>query len=146
MNVSLIMSSINRVILIGHLGAEPESRVFADGTPVCNLRIATTDRWRDRTTGEQRESTEWHRVVLFRRQAEVALQYLHKGSHVYIEGRLRTRKWTDKSGVDRYSTDIEAEEMKMLGKRVEPTMEARPAQPTPVGMMGYDPIDDTIPF
>lgn len=140
------MSSINRVILIGHLGAEPESRVFADGTPVCNLRIATTDRWRDRTTGEQRESTEWHRVVLFRRQAEVALQYLHKRSHVYIEGRLRTRKWTDKSGVDRYSTDIEAEEMKMLGKRVEPTMEARPAQPTPVAMMGYDPIDDTIPF
>lgn len=140
------MSSINRVILIGHLGAEPESRVFADGTPVCNLRLATTDKWRDRATGEQREATEWHRVVLFRRQAEVGLQYLHKGSHVYIEGRLRTRKWTDKSGVDRYSTDIEAEEMKMLGKRVEPTMEARPAQPTPVAMMGYDPIDDTIPF
>lgn len=140
------MSSINRVILIGHLGAEPESRVFADGTPVCNLRIATTDRWRDRSTGEQRESTEWHRVVLFRRHAEVALQYLRKGSHVYIEGRLRTRKWTDKSGVDRYSTDIEAEEMKMLGKRVEPQTEVKATQPTSVQMSGYDPIEDTIPF
>lgn len=81
------MSSINRVILIGHLGAEPESSVLADGTPVCNLRIATSNRWRDRSTRDQRESTERHRVVLFRRQAEVALQYLRKGSHVYIEGR-----------------------------------------------------------
>ena len=139
------MASVNKVILIGNLGKDPEIRYTQGGEPIANFSLATSENWTDKS-GQKQERTEWHRVVLFRRQAEVALQYLHKGSHVYIEGRLRTRKWTDKSGVDRYSTDIEAEEMKMLGKRVEPTMEARPAQPTPVAMMGYDPIDDTIPF
>lgn len=122
------MSSLNRVMLIGHLGAEPESRSFADGVAICTLRLATTDRWRDRNTGEMKEATEWHRVVLYRRLAEVAGQYLNKGSHIYVEGRLRTRKWTDNTGVDRYTTEVEADEMKMLGKRAEPTHVA-PVQP-----------------
>lgn len=113
------MSSVNRVILIGHLGAEPESRVFADGSPVCNLRLATSERWKDKTTGEPKEATEWHRVVLFRRLAEVASEYLHKGSQVYVEGRLRTRKWTDNQGAERFTTEIEATELQMLGKRSE---------------------------
>lgn len=140
------MSSINRVILIGHLGAEPESRVFSDGTSVCNLRLATTDRWRDRASGEQRESTEWHRVVLFRRQAEIAVEYLRKGSLVYIEGRLRTRKWTDKSGVDRYSTEVEAEEMKMLGKRVDTSSPTGVSANSTNTANAYAQIDDSIPF
>ena len=108
--------SVNRVVLIGNLGVEPESRAFADGSPVCNLRIATSERWKDKVTGEQRELTEWHRVVLYRRLAEVAAQYLHKGSQVYVEGRLKTRKWTDAQGVERYTTEIEATELQMLGK------------------------------
>lgn len=108
--------SVNRVVLIGNLGAEPESRAFADGSPVCNLRIATSERWRDKSTGEQKELTEWHRVVLFRRLAEVATQYLHKGSQIYVEGRLKTRKWVDAQGVERYTTEIEATELQMLGK------------------------------
>ncbi|MEJ5898336.1 single-stranded DNA-binding protein [Aquabacterium sp. G14] len=137
------MSSINRVILIGHLGADPESRVLSDGAPVCNLRLATTDRWHDRASGEQRESTEWHRVVLFRRQAEVAHQFLRKGSLVYIEGRLRTRRWTDKSGIDRYSTEIEAEELKMLDKRPSPSK--WPDNSTKE-RFDCDEIDESIPF
>ena len=108
--------SVNRVVLIGNLGVEPESRAFADGSPVCNLRIATSERWKDKATGEQRELTEWHRGVLYRRLAEVAAQYLHKGSQVYVEGRLKTRKWTDAQGVERYTTEIEATELQMLGK------------------------------
>jgi len=106
---------INKVILIGNLGQEPETRAMPQGGAVANLRIATTDSWRDKQTGENKESTEWHTVVLFGRTAEVAAQYLHKGSQVYIEGRLRTRKWQDKAtGADRYSTEIVANEMQML--------------------------------
>ena len=101
------MMSVNRVVLIGNLGVEPESRAFADGSPVCNLRIATSERWKDKVTGEQRELTEWHRVVLYRRLAEVAAQYLHKGSQVYVEGRLKTRKWTDAQGVERYRQAVD---------------------------------------
>jgi single-strand DNA-binding protein len=111
-----IMSSLNRVTLIGHLGADPETRAFNDGTIVCNLRMATSESWKDRTTGEQRESTEWHRVVLYRRLAEIAEQYLRKGAQIYIEGKLRTKKWTDKTGAERYTTEIEGDELKMLGK------------------------------
>ncbi len=113
------MSSVNRMMLIGHLGAEPESRVLADGSPVCNLRLATSERWKDKTTGEPKEATEWHRVVLFRRLAEVAGEYLHKGAQVYVEGRLRTRKWTDNQGIERFTTEIEATELQMLGKRTD---------------------------
>lgn len=111
------MASINKVILIGNLGADPELRAFGSGEAVCNLRLATTDKWRDRNTGEAKESTEWHRVVLYRRLAEIAGEYLRKGAPVYIEGRLRTRKWQDNEGKDRFSTEIEASEMKMLGGR-----------------------------
>ncbi len=109
------MASINKVILVGNLGADPELRNLSGGGAVCNIRLATTEKWKDKSSGENREVTEWHRVVFYRRLAEIAGQYLRKGSSVYVEGRLRTRKWTDKSGVERYTTEIEAEEMKMLG-------------------------------
>ncbi|HTY49173.1 MAG TPA: single-stranded DNA-binding protein [Steroidobacteraceae bacterium] len=108
---------INKVILIGHLGQDPETRAMPSGSSVANLRIATTESWRDKQSGEQKEATEWHTVVLFGRTAEVAAEYLKKGSQVYIEGRLRTRKWQDKSGNDRYSTEIVANDMQMLGSR-----------------------------
>ena len=113
------MASLNKVILIGHLGADPEMRYLQDGTPVASLRVATTETWKDRNTGEKRELTEWNRLSLFRGLAEIAGRYLKKGSQVYVEGRLRTRKWTDPSGADRYSTEIVADELKMLGKRPE---------------------------
>ncbi len=111
------MASINKVILIGNLGADPEIRYTGTGDAICNLRIATTETWKDKTSGEKRESTEWRTVVLFRRLAEIAKQYLAKGSAVYIEGKLKTRKWQDKQGADRYSTEIETMEMTMLGKK-----------------------------
>lgn len=110
------MPSVNKVILIGNLGADPESRVFSNGEAICNLRIATTEKWKDKNSGEAKEATEWHRVTLYRRLAEVAFQYLKRGSTVYIEGKLRTKKWQDKSGAERYTIEIEASEMKMLGK------------------------------
>jgi single-strand DNA-binding protein len=108
---------INKVILIGNLGQDPEVRAMPSGSSVANLRIATTESWRDKQTGENKEVTEWHTVVLFGRTAEVAQQYLRKGSSVYIEGRLRTRKWQDKSGNDRYTTEIVGNDMQMLGGR-----------------------------
>lgn len=113
------MASLNKVILIGNLGADPDMRYLQDGTPVASLRVATTETWKDKSTGERREQTEWHRVSLFRALADIAGKYLKKGSQVYVEGRLRTRKWTDQSGTDRYSTEIVADELKMLGKRPE---------------------------
>jgi single-strand DNA-binding protein len=108
---------INKVILVGNLGQDPQSRAMPSGKAVVNLRIATTDQWRDKQTGENKENTEWHTVVMFDRLAEVAAEYLRKGSQVYIEGKLRTRKWQDKEGTDRYSTEIVANEMQMLGGR-----------------------------
>ncbi len=108
---------INKVILIGNLGADPETRAMPSGTTVANLRIATTENWKDRQSGEQQERTEWHRVALFGRLAEVAAEYLRKGSQVYIEGSLRTRKWQDKQGNERYTTEIVANDMQMLGSR-----------------------------
>jgi single-strand DNA-binding protein len=111
------MASVNKVILIGNLGADPETRYSASGDAICNIRIATTESWKDKQTGDRREVTEWHRVVFYRKLAEIAGQYLRKGSQVYIEGRIKTRKWQDKDGNDRYSTDIEATDMTMLGKR-----------------------------
>ncbi len=109
------MAAVNKVILIGNLGADPDVRYTASGDPLVNLRLATTDTWRDKTTGEKRESTEWHRVVLYRKLAEIAAQYLRKGSQLYVEGKLKTRKWQDSQGVDRYSTEIEGFELTMLG-------------------------------
>ena len=108
---------INKVILIGNLGADPETRAMPSGTTVANLRVATSESWRDKQTGEQQERTEWHRVAFFGRLAEVAGEYLRKGSQVYIEGSLRTRKWQDKQGNERYSTEIIGNDLQMLGGR-----------------------------
>lgn len=109
------MASVNKVILVGNLGADPETRYTASGDAVCNIRLATTDKWKDKNSGEQREVTEWHRVVFYRGLAEIADKYLKKGSQVYIEGQIKTRKWQDKDGQDRYTTEIQAKEMQMLG-------------------------------
>ena len=108
---------VNKVIIIGNLGADPETRAMPSGTTVANLRVATSESWRDKQTGEQQERTEWHRVALFGRLAEVAAEYLRKGSKVYIEGSLRTRKWQDKQGNERYSTEIVGNDLQMLGGR-----------------------------
>jgi single-strand DNA-binding protein len=108
---------VNKVILIGNLGADPETRAMPSGSSVANLRIATSESWRDKQSGEQQERTEWHRVALFGRLAEIASEYLRKGSQVYIEGSLRTRKWQDKQGNERYSTEIIGNELQMLGGR-----------------------------
>ena len=111
------MASVNKVIIVGNLGRDPEMRTFPSGDQVANVTIATTDRWRDKNTGENKESTEWHRVVFNGRLAEIVGQYLRKGSQVYVEGSIRTRKWTDQSGQERYSTEIRADTMQMLGAR-----------------------------
>ena len=150
------MASLNKVQLIGHLGADPETRYTTGGDAVCTIRLATSKSWRDKASGEQRESTEWHRVVLYRRLGEVAGQYLRKGSQVYIEGELQTRKWTDKDGIERYNTQVVAEEMKMLGKRNGAADSApsdtgnhadpfAPQDPVP-GSASSAPVDDDIPF
>src|SRR5256886_14334587 len=119
---------INKVILIGNLGADPETRAMPSGTTVANLRVATSESWRDKQTGEQQERTEWHRVAFFGRLAEVAGEYLRKGSQVYIEGSLRTRKWQDKQGNERYSTEIIGNDMQMLGGRGGAGARAAPAR------------------
>ena len=111
------MASINKVIIVGNLGRDPEMRTFPSGDQVANVTIATTDKWKDKQTGEMKEATEWHRVVFNGRLAEIAGQYLRKGSQVYVEGSLRTRKWTDQAGVEKYSTEIRADQMQMLGGR-----------------------------
>ncbi|HUS25634.1 MAG TPA: single-stranded DNA-binding protein, partial [Candidatus Binatia bacterium] len=108
---------INKVILVGNLGKDPETRSLPSGEAVTNITVATSDSWKDKQTGEQKEKTEWHQVVFFKRLAEIAAQYLKKGSQVYIEGRLRTRKWQDKEGQERYTTEIVADRMQMLGSR-----------------------------
>ena len=111
------MASVNKVIILGNLGADPEVRYMPNGGAVVNLSIATTSYWKDKNTGERREKTEWHRVVLYNRQAEVAGEYLRKGRSVYIEGRLETRKWQDKDGIDRYTTEIIGDTMQLIGGR-----------------------------
>ena len=111
------MASVNKVILIGNLGRDPETRYSPDGAAITNVTIATSDRWKDKASGEMREATEWHRVVFFGRLAEIAGEYLKKGRPVYVEGKLRTRKWTDKDGNERYTTEIVADVMQMLGSR-----------------------------
>jgi single-strand DNA-binding protein len=109
--------SVNKVILIGHLGQDPESRTTPGGTTVTNIRIATSESWRDKTSGEMKEQTEWHGIVLWNKLGEIAAEYLKKGAQVYIEGRLQTRKWQDKQGNDRYTTEVVASDMQMLGGR-----------------------------
>jgi single-strand DNA-binding protein len=111
------MASVNKVILVGNLGADPETRYLPSGDAVANIRLATTDRYKDKSSGEMKELTEWHRVSFFGRLAEIVNEYLKKGSSVYIEGRIRTRKWTDQAGQERYSTEIVADQMQMLGGR-----------------------------
>ena len=111
------MASINKVIIVGNLGRDPEMRTFPSGDQVANVTIATTDKWKDKQTGEMKEATEWHRVVFNGRLAEIVGQYLRKGSQVYVEGSLRTRKWSDQAGVEKYSTEIRADQMQMLGGR-----------------------------
>ena len=148
---------INKVILIGHLGADPETRAMPSGSSVANLRVATPEPWRDKQSGEQQERTEWHRVALFGRLAEIAGEYLRKGSQVYIEGSLRTRKWQDKQGNERYSTEIVANDMQMLGGRggagagaggAPPARESGADQSAPAGGSGEGgtEFDDDIPF
>lgn len=168
------MASVNKVIIVGNLGKDPEMRTFPSGGRVCNVTIATSERWKDKTSGEMKELTEWHRVVFNDRLAEIAGEYLRKGSQVYIEGSLRTRKWTDKDGAEKYTTEIRADEMKMLGKRegmggpgggdddgggyesaprrsappsrapAAPAAGGRPAPSKPAS--GFDDMDDDIPF
>jgi single-strand DNA-binding protein len=111
------MASVNKVILVGNLGADPETKYLPSGDAVTNIRVATTDRWKDKASGEMKEATEWHRIAFFGRLAEVSGEYLRKGSQVYVEGRIRTRKWQDKEGQDRYSTEIVGDVMQMLGSR-----------------------------
>jgi len=111
------MPSVNKVIIVGNLGRDPETRYMPSGDAITNIAVATTDKWKDKATGEQKEATEWHRISFFGKLAEIAGQYLKKGSQVYIEGKLRTRKYTDKDGVEKYSTEIVADTMQMLGSR-----------------------------
>jgi single-strand DNA-binding protein len=160
------MASVNKVIIVGNLGADPETRYTPGGDAVTNIRVATTDKWKDKASGEMKEATEWHRISFFGRLAEVAGEYLKKGSQVYIEGSLRTRKWQDKDGQDRYSTDIRGDVMQMLGRRegggaprdegaprgggesrggeAKGSGDAKPAQKKPAGK--FDDMEDDIPF
>ena len=172
---SLTMASVNKVIIVGNLGRDPETRSFPNGDQVANVTIATTDRYKDKTSGEMKEITEWHRVSFFGRLAEIAGQYLRKGSQVYVEGSLRTRKWTDKDGIEKYSTEIRADSMQMLGSRQgmggggggggddggydAPQQRSAPAARAPAAAprqapaaapakssSGFDDMDDDIPF
>jgi len=163
------MASVNKVILIGNLGKDPEVRYAPSGSAICNVTIATSRQWKDKTSGERQEETEWHRVVFYDRLAEIAGEYLKKGKSVYIEGRLKTRKWTDKEGVDKYTTEIIAQEMTMLGGRegggggggdemgAAPALRSAPpvrsapapapaAKPAARSSTGFDDMDDDIPF
>ncbi|WP_397474456.1 single-stranded DNA-binding protein [Pusillimonas sp.] len=164
------MASVNKVILVGNLGRDPEVRYSPDGAAICNVSIATTSQWKDKNSGERREETEWHRVVFYNRLAEIAGEYLRKGRSVYVEGRLKTRKWQDKdTGADRYSTEIVADQMQMLGGRNESSGDApmggeygggqqqqqqrsqrpqqqRPAAPQAAPAANLADMDDDIPF
>ncbi len=138
---------INKVILVGNLGADPESRTMPSGSAVTNIRVATSESWKDKNTGDQQERTEWHNVAFFGRLAEVAGEYLRKGSQVYIEGKLRTRKWQDRDGKDRWTTEVIANEMQMLGGR---PGSGAPAQAPSAAVADAPPasteFDDDIPF
>lgn len=154
------MASVNKVILIGNLGKDPETRYMSNGDAVTNITLATTDNWKDKN-GEKQEKTEWHRITFYRKLAEIAGEYLKKGKSVYIEGRLETRKWTDKQGVERYTTDIIANDMKMLGgggksdrgdssqddgfEQGKSSTPGRSHSNMPTGT-GFDDMDDDIPF
>jgi single-strand DNA-binding protein len=152
------MASVNKVIVVGNLGRDPETRYMPDGAAITNVSVATSFQWTDKASGEKKEETEWHRIVFRGKLAEIAGEYLKKGSQVYVEGRLRTRKWQDKDGQDRYTTEIMATEMRMLGSRSgageprEAPPEPRAAEPRaaaatakkPAGK--FDDMEDDIPF
>ena len=143
------MAGVNRVIIIGHLGNDPEIRTMPNGEMIANIGVATSESWTDKNTGERREVTEWHRIVLYRRLAEIAGQYLRKGSQVYVEGRLKTRKWQDNNGQDRYTTEIQGDNLQMLGGRQDEPKQAKPskAKPEPSSAMAErDDFSDGIPF
>jgi len=157
------MSSVNKVILIGNLGRDPEVRYAPSGGAICNITLATTRSWKNKESGERQEETEWHRVVLYDRLAEIAGEYLKKGRSVYIEGRLKTRKWTDKDGVEKYTTEVIAQELTLLGGRQDgasdgaqaaPASRQAPASRAPApaprpaakSSTGFDDMDDDIPF
>ena len=156
------MSSVNKVILIGNLGKDPEMRYLPSGEAIANFSVATSESWTDKTSGDKKEQTEWHRVVFFGRTAEVVGQYVKKGSKIYVEGRLQTRKWQDKEGQDRYTTEIRGDVMRMLDRRGEgsasidhesPAAEApsrRPAAPAKAAparaASGFEDMDDYINF
>ena len=143
---------INKVILVGNLGKDPETKYMPSGDCVCSFSLATSESYNDKQSGEKVEKTEWHNIVMFRRLAEVASEYLRKGSQVYIEGKLRTRKYTDKNGVDRYTTEIEAREMQMLGSRggstgAAPSRASSESAAAPAGVAASGPdYEDDIPF
>jgi single-strand DNA-binding protein len=150
---------VNKVILVGNLGADPDTRYMPSGKAVTNIRVATSESWKDRTTGDMQERTEWHSVVMYDKLGEIAAEYLRKGSQVYIEGKIRTRKWQDKEGKDRYTTEIIADQMQMLGGRgggsgasSEPRSSSRqaPAEERPAASVdeggGGGEFDDDIPF
>ena len=154
------MASVNKVIIVGNLGRDPETRYMPDGAAITNVSVATSFQWTDKASGEKKEETEWHRVVFRGRLAEVAGEYLKKGSQIYVEGRLRTRKWQDKEGHDRYSTEIMGDSMQMLGSRAgageprgeprnEPPAEPKAAEPRPAAKKPagkFDDMEDDIPF
>jgi single-strand DNA-binding protein len=168
------MASVNKVILVGNLGRDPEVRTFPNGDRVANVTIATTDKWKDKQSNEMREATEWHRIVFNGRLAEIVEQYLRKGAQIYVEGSLRTRKWTDKDGIEKYTTEIRADQMQMLGSRqgmgepshgdddggygrpasasasarapAAPARAAASAAPAARPPSGFDDMDDDIPF
>ena len=170
------MASVNKVIIVGNLGKDPEVRYMPSGGAICNVNVATTRQWKNKESGEKQEETDWHRIVFFDRLAEIAGEYLKKGRSVYVEGRLRTRKWTDKEGKDQYTTEIVATEMQMLGGREgmgggnnaggdeegggysersapqrqapasRPAASAPASRPAPKSTTGFDNMDDDIPF
>lgn len=144
------MASVNKVIIIGNLGKDPEVRYMPNGDAVTNITVATTEAWKDKN-GDKQEKTEWHRITFYRKLAEIAGEYLKKGAQVYVEGKLETKKWTDKQGVERYTTEIIASDMRMLGSkpgggnRETEDTESKPRKPVPAGT-GFDDMDDDIPF
>jgi single-strand DNA-binding protein len=161
------MASVNKVIIVGNLGKDPEVRYMPSGSAICSITVATSRQWKDKTSGDKQEETEWHRIVFFDRMAEIAGEYLKKGRPVYVEGRLKTRKWTDKDGVDKYTTEIVATDMQLLGSREgmgggddgggggygRERPAARPqggaastSKPAAKSGTGFEDMDDDIPF
>ncbi|MDG2229244.1 MAG: single-stranded DNA-binding protein [Gammaproteobacteria bacterium] len=143
------MAGVNKVIVVGRLGSDPDTRYMPSGSAVTNVSVATSESWKDKETGEKQERTEWHRVVFFNRLAEIASEYLKKGSQIYVEGRLQTRKWEDKEGNEKWTTEIVANQMQMLGDRMSSGSSSNdrpPAQNTNKNDFANDDFDDDIPF